>query len=560
MLTQALNNPLTNAFFSDIIITDKTAADAADVKEDHMKNLKAGIAVFAALLAALILTLAGCNTSPQESPETTAPEITETETETETEILFVTVFNSSFPADAKEITLDKDEIESFDTLLSALDVFPSLDLIDLCGFELSLDEKQRLSERFPGAKIKCRTYITLFDKKIYTDEAEIDLSGVPEIDTEELKTALSSLPAAVRVFSDTRMPAKDKESLKAEFSGIAFDIPGFVEICGIPIEDETTELGLNGEKIDAAELSEALKYLPLLQTVSLLDTGLDEDGQYALATEFPGVKFLWQVNILGDLYGPDTTDLDLSNKKELTADIMRRKLRLMPWLTRVDLSDISATNEELGALREEFPNVKIVWMLHMLRWYLKTDAIAYSDLIRDYDYQRLTDEDIQCLKYCTDLQALDLGHQAITDISVICDYLPELRILILADNQVKDLSPVVKLKHLHYIELFVNPGLTDVSPLGECKELVDVNISYLDINDISALLDLPLIERFWIEHTYVPQEQIQQLRDNHPDATIINKGSGSVDQGWRTHPRYYAMKEMFYDQYFISEEFSKYDQ
>ena len=238
---------------------------------------------------------------------------------------------------------------------------------------------------------------------------------------------------------------------------------------------------------------------------------------------------------------------------------MRKKLKLMSWLIRVDLSDITATNEELGALREEFPNIKIVWMLHMLQWKTKTDAIAFSDLIREYDYPRLTDEHIQCLKYCTDLQALDLGHQAITDISVICDYLPELRILILADNKVKDLSPIVKLKHLHYIELFVNPNLKDVSPLGECKELVDVNISYLDIRDISALMDLPLIERFWIEHTYVPDSQINQLRELHPDAAVINVGSGSVDQGWRTHPRYYAMKDMYNKQYYMSEEFSKYD-
>ena len=74
-------------------------------------------------------------------------------------------------------------------------------------------------------------------------------------------------------------------------------------------------------------------------------------------------------------------------------------------------------------------------------------------LIYDYDYVRLTSADIEVLKYCTDLQALDLGHQAITDISVIGDYLTQLRILILVDNKVNDLTPLSKLKHLHYLEL-----------------------------------------------------------------------------------------------------------
>ena len=525
-----------------------------------MKRFKIFINILAAVgIFALIVSFAGCGGVPEETSLNTLPPIQGDTEGTETEGL-IQVFNKSYPSNTSTITLSKDEISSLDGLISTLKQFSGLSTVDLQDYELSTTDLQRLKNEIPGAEIKCRAYTVLFDKRIYTDETDIVIPKSAEINVSELKTALSALPNVVRISSDALIPAEEKEKLKAEFSDIEFDIPGFVDINGIQIREDTTELGLNGEKINAEDLAAKLKYLPYLQSVSLFDTGLDEDGQLALASGYPDIKFLWQVEILGKTYDPDTTDLDLSNKKELTADIMRRKLRIMPWLTRIDLSDISATDDELGALREEFPNIKIVWMLHMLQWKTKTDAIAFSDLIREYDYPRLTDEHIQCLKYCTDLQALDLGHQAITDISVICDYLPELRILILADNKVKDLSPIKKLKHLHYIELFVNPNITDVSPLGECKELVDVNISYLDINDISALLDLPLIERFWIEHTYVPDSQIKQLRENHPDATVIDKGSGSVDQGWRTHPRYYAMKDMYNKQYYMSEEFSKYDQ
>ena len=64
----------------------------------------------------------------------------------------------------------------------------------------------------------------------------------------------------------------------------------------------------------------------------------------------------------------------------------------------------------------------------------------------------MTSKDIQVLKYCTDLQALDLGHQRITDLSVIGNYLKDLRILILADNKVSDVSPLANLKHLHYLQ------------------------------------------------------------------------------------------------------------
>lgn len=521
-----------------------------------MRNLK--YAFIPVCLLLITLFIFGCENGPEETappPQTSAP-VTETEA-TETEPELIRVFNKLYPADTAEIVLSSAEITSFDGLLSALKQFSGLSVIDLTDHELTVEEKQRLKDAFPGAEIKCRAYAVLQDKKIYADETEIDLSG--DLNVSELKAVLSYLPDVKTVRSDSVIPLDDKEDLIRSFPGVSFDVTGECEIYGIKVTDKTEEIDLKGKEVDVNQLITYLKRLPAIKKADLHGQGFNPVEQTALAEEFPDVHFLWEVTILGKKYDSETEDLDLSDKKELTADMMRQAIPLMKGLKRVDMSDCGSTNEELAALREEFPGVKIVWRIHMLRWSTKTDAIAFSDLIRDYDYQRLTDEDIQCLKYCTDLQALDLGHQAITDISVICDYLPELRILILADNKIKDLSPVTKLKHLHYIELFVNPNLKDVSPLGECKELVDVNISYLDINDISALLDLPLVERFWIEHTHVPENQINQLRERHPDATVISVGSGSVDQGWRTHPRYYAMKDMYNKQYYMSEEFSKYD-
>ena len=52
---------------------------------------------------------------------------------------------------------------------------------------------------------------------------------------------------------------------------------------------------------------------------------------------------------------------------------------------------------------------------------------------------------------------------------------------------------------------------------------------------------------------------IQLLRDTYPNAEVVDQGYGSVDQGWRTHPRYFAMINMYFDTTYISEEFSKYD-
>ena len=145
-----------------------------------------------------------------------------------------------------------------------------------------------------------------------------------------------------------------------------------------------------------------------------------------------------------------------------------------------------------------------------------------------------------------------------TDLSVIGEYLTELRVLILADNKITDLSPLANLKHLHYLEFFVN-RVTDLSPLAECRELVDLNISYnYGIYDITPLLDLPLLERLWLESCPISDAKVDILREKYPNSKIVKYGKGSVDQGWRTHERYYNMIDMFHRD-FLSWSFIKYD-
>lgn len=510
-----------------------------------MRIKKSGLFLFITIIS-LTLLLTACGESAGDI-----------DSETQTEQITVDVFGQLIPEDASEISLNAADIKSFDALLSSLKQLNGLKTIDLNDFELSVDEKQQLTNAFPEAEIKCKTYIILSGEKVYTDASELSLSS---IDAEELKNALSALPSVTRVSSEEAIALDNKDALRAEFPNVDFDIPGQIEIYGITVRDDAEELDLSGANIEYGAFSEQLKRLPLLKKVSLYGTEISEDDQAALFSGFPDIRFSWDVDILGQKYDSETEDLDLSGNKKLTVDTVRQKLPLMRGVTRIDLSDINATNEELAALREEFPDVKVVWKLYMGKWSLKTDAVAFSVLIYHYDYTRLTSKDIEVLKYCTDLQALDLGHQSISDISVIGEYLKDLRILILADNRLNDLTPVSNLKHLHYIELFVNRPLTDVSPLGECKELVDINISHLySIKDISALLDFPQLERLWIEHTAVSAKDINLLKETYPNTKIVVEGYGSVDQGWRTHPRYKAMIDMFNKTDYISEEFSKYD-
>lgn len=407
--------------------------------------------------------------------------------------------------------------------------------------------------------------VKIYSQKVNANTFELNLEGENIASLDELLDKLSPFLFLKKLdLGDFKVFDADADRLSKELPGVEIKCDRYIMLYGDYVRINSLSLDLSNKNItDIGELTTALKMFNSITDVDLYGNGFSKEQQEQLIDAFPGVAFGFDVSLLGKTYNSKTEDLDLSGNTKVTPDLMREYVKFFPNLKRLDMSDCGATNEEMAKLREDLPGIKVVWRVHLGRWSLKTDAVAFSVLIYTYDYDRMTTEDIQVLKYCTDLQALDLGHQAITDISVLGDYLPQLRILILADNRVSDLSPIAKMKHLHYLELFVNSRqLTDLSPIAACKELVDVNVSYLhNVRDISALYDLPLLERIWFEHTPIPAAQVNTLREKHPDARIVTEGTGSIDQGWRTHERYHAMIGMFHDKNckVLSESFSKYD-
>ena len=465
-----------------------------------------------------------------------------------------------FPESSEAIVFSGEEIGEVDEVVRKVKDFDHLGYVDLGTFSVELGDAERVRKECGDVRLDFRTHVCMYGVNVDTEATDIDLNGVGMSSVDELEAGLSSLPEVKKVVSeDSTVPLAEKDMLIETFPDVEFDVSAIVDVCGVEAKDTTVDLDLKGCAADAS-LLERLSLFPMLGSVDLHGAQIDRELQYKLMDAYPDVRFLWDIELGEEKYDSATEDLDLTQKRGLTLDEIRQAIPLFCNLKRLDLSDCGFANETLAELREEFPNTKIVWRLYMGKWSLKTDAVAFSVLIYAYNYKRLTSADIEVLKYCTDLQALDLGHQALTDLSVIGDYLPELRILILADNTVSDLRPIAKLKHLHYLELFVNPYLSDLSPIAECKEMVDLNISHLyTVSDISMLYDFPIIERFWIEHTAVPQADIWKLRETYPNATVIDQGYGSVDQGWRTHDRYFAMIDMYFDTTYISEEFSKYD-
>lgn len=472
----------------------------------------------------------------------------------------VTLYGKTVDTDAPEIDLTDVEVPDSGELLAALPYMTDLRRVSFDRrHPLTSEERDELCGKYPDVEFELTATRRVCGLILREDSREIDLSSGNAAGVGELVGALANFPSLRRLTLGRvlTVPVETKLDLIAKYPDIEFEMVGVCDFYGVTARDDATTLDISGTSPDAS-LAKKLVFMPFLESVCMKNCPLSAIHQLELVRAFPTLAFDWDICVAGRGIDPAAETADLGGAEVKDLDEVRAAIELLPQLKYLDMSDCGISNEEMAALRDEYENVKIVWRLYMGKWSLMTDAVAFSVLIHNFNYVRLTNEDIEVLKYCTDLRALDIGHQAITDLTVIGEYLTELRVLIIADNKVTDLTPLSNLRHLHYLEFFVN-RVSDLSPLAECRELVDINLSYnYNIWDLSPLYGLPLLERVWLESCGASAKRVDALREKFPNSKIVNVGKGSVDQGWRTHERYYNMIDMFHRD-FLSYSFSKYD-
>lgn len=290
------------------------------------------------------------------------------------------------------------------------------------------------------------------------------------------------------------------------------------------------------------------------KSIDLHNCNISTADKIRLVQKYPDIEFKWTTNIGG--VNVDSSDKSADISTHVITDLaeLTNSLRTLPKLTNIDMCDCGLTNQQMEELQKTFTDVKFVWKVTLGLWTIRTDAVTFSTLKDGTITYRLTNEDVQVLKYCKDMVALDLGHNKVTDISFL-EYMPELRILILVDNKddstggyIQNLSELKYVPKLKYLEFFVG-SVSDITFLQYLPELVDLNISYNPISDVTPLLKLPHIERLYFEHTEMTDEDYKLLQKTYPNAQVVYYGEGSIDQGWRETERYHAMIDMFHNNY-----------
>ena len=246
--------------------------------------------------------------------------------------------------------------------------------------------------------------------------------------------------------------------------------------------------------------------------------------------------------------------LDLTGLQAADVDGLERLLLRMPGVKEVDLTDCSLDDASLAELRDRMAEhgIKVVWTLYMRFGYsLRTDAWVFSTR-HNSRAPRLEDWDVDCLRYATELRALDLGHNWIFDVSFL-EPLKELRVVVLSDNKFSDLSGLAG-KPLEYLEIF-NTHVEDISFLAGCDTLIDINLCNTRVGDLSPLYHLKNLKRIWMgdapKLTYAErnrflsyQEQNLEAYDFWTDIPTLYGWRGDED-GTPGHPRYEIIKAMF---------------
>ena len=298
--------------------------------------------------------------------------------------------------------------------------------------------------------------------------------------------------------------------------------------------------------------SKALKYVKTNQPMEAVATnvGWNVKQLTEVKNALPeGAVFHFTCKWNGITFSDESETLDLTKAKEDLGDkSFRLLLDLCPNVKYVDNSNNKLpSNETFIPLIEERPDIHFEWLVHLRgEHYCPTNATAYSTLNHTDYGARLKDEHMQLFKYIPGLKALDVGHNAFTNLDFL-EFFPDLELLIISNNEhFEDLTQVGKLKHLKYLEVH-NTHVSDLSPLANCTEMLDLNVSSTWVTDLSPLDGVTSLERFWANHLKkLPESEQNRFKELHPNCTADFTVEGSaISHKWREHERYYRFRRCF---------------
>lgn len=473
--------------------------------------MKQGRSMVALALLVVALLLGACGETPEAPPVgTAAPQLPETVT---------FAGGAQYLSDAEEIAV---ALAAGETKL--LEQFTGLRVAEVTG---SADYEELAAYAAAHPEVALHFAEEVGGVTIAHDAVSLDLTAVPLSELERVLAILPLLSDLEEVNLNRAAGAPVPDGADAALYAGAAE--------GAESAAETAE---DAEATQNAETPEADAEAGAAETFA---TALDWGQLRRLQQARPDVRFDYVFTYLGKTFSTADEAVDLSGLKVGNArvDEVRALAGYLTACRELTMERCNVGNEQMAALRDALPGMKVVWRVSFGKASSRTDATRIR-LVKDG--YRFSTKDLEPLRYCVDVELLDLGHNGLRNIEFV-RYMPKLRVAILAIGYLEDLTPLEGCTQLEYLELFTN-RISDLTPLAGLTSLRHLNLTYNRITDPSPLHALTGLERLWIGRTSFTDEQKAALQAALPGCEI-DYGSAPTGDGWRKHPRYEQLREEF---------------
>jgi len=422
--------------------------------------------------------------------------------------------------------------------IQQLHYFTELEEVDASGCA-DLPMVMDLIEAYPNLKV---SYQVPVSGEIYQhDTTQMKLT---DADATALHAALAYLPEVNYVeFAGTLPEAVTLQQLQQSHPEVEFYWQR--DLLGLEADSRTQEVTLTDVTTEQMpQLIADLAYLPNLTNVNLEGSLADAAALRELAETYPETKFYWQIELFGIPADVDTVELDFTDIPMESVDTIENALPYLPSLKKVIMSNCGISNEDMDALWKRNPEVRFVWTVRVGSLDVRTDETAFMPA----KYRRLLKgNQAYNLRYCVDMECLDLGHATIPDCEFVA-YMPKLKYLLLCMTNISDITPIANHDELIYLELFGNWSVRDYTPLLTLKNLEDLNICYT-FGDIEIIKQMTWLKNLWWspgdKKPWLSRQREEILSEALPNTRLELDTFSSTGEGWRELPNYYKQRDIF---------------
>ena len=405
-----------------------------------------------------------------------------------------------------------------------------------------------LESRYPDIELDWGIEIS---GKYYSSDIE-ELRLNEDLDYNELYEKLKAFSNLKTVYVQGNSLEIDEQlSIVEKYPDLAFH--WIVMLTSDGVSNDSEKLDFSGmRRIDLNDLTKCAPLLPNIKEIDFTGCSYKNTEMKKVADAYPDADVIWQFSVYGQEISSLAEEVDFSGIAVEDTSEIENALPYLKNLKKVIMSDCGIPDEEMDALNKKYDDVRFIWTVYFGRYYyLRTDATVFiASLFRGYaeNPADLTDENIVPLKYCIDMEALDLGHMYFSNVD-FCSEMRNLKWLIIAMSRVNDISGLANCTELFYLEMFLCP-VHDLSPLLNCKKLRHLNICQCETEEsLDILAQMTWLERCWMSGggTFDDKEDRDYVRSDEflPHTMKRWRGLDHTGDGWRNYPTYFEMRDVF---------------